>query len=401
MRISTNLMYSSSLSAFNTQNAKIADLREQISSGKKHIRASDDPSGSVRATELRQKGNAIKQYQRNIDFANNRISLQESTLRSAVDGVQRLRELAVQAGNGTYDADSLKNMAEEVSQTNQMLAGLANTKDANGEYLFAGVAGARKPVDTVVQTQLVAFDYDGAESVRQIKISETRSIDMGVSGSTAFMATNSSSALKTDVPFSNTGSMVATPAFVSDPDQRVAGAEYEVTFGAGGTTIDVVNTSSGGSVLSGVPYTPGQVLEFEGIAVQMDGAANAGDKVVITPGSQQDVFTSANKFSHALNTAGNDPERMSALSTQAIEDLDAALNSLLEATAMTGVQMRVLEAEKNGHLDSSLEVSKNLSNVEDVDLAEAVSSLAKESNLLEAAQASFGRINQMSLFKYI
>ena len=96
----------SSLHVFNIARNSMADAtqainktQEQLSSGKKVLSAADDPVAATRIQQLNDTLANVEQYNKNITIAENNLSLEETTLNSATTLLQRVRELAVQAGN--------------------------------------------------------------------------------------------------------------------------------------------------------------------------------------------------------------------------------------------------------------------------------------------------------------
>ncbi|MEJ2378305.1 MAG: flagellar hook-associated protein FlgL, partial [Pseudolabrys sp.] len=113
-----------------------------------------------------------------------RLNIEDSTLSSAVDLLQRARELAVQGNNGTQSAADRKAIATEVRQLADSMMGLANTKDANGEYLFAGYKTQQQPFSS---NGAGPYTYNGDQGQRSVQIGPTRQVATSDSGQDVFM----------------------------------------------------------------------------------------------------------------------------------------------------------------------------------------------------------------------
>ena len=129
-----------SVPAVRRSRVEILKASLEVATGKRILSPSDDPAGASRALNLTHASAANAQYQRNIDSADSRLGNEDQTLSSVSDLLDRVRTLALEGQNGTLDSGDRKNIATEIRQRLSQLVALANTKDANGEYIFAGNA---------------------------------------------------------------------------------------------------------------------------------------------------------------------------------------------------------------------------------------------------------------------
>ena len=184
MRISTSWIFQQGVNAMLDQQTALANTQQQLATGKRILTPSDDPSASSRVLELGQLIDTTKQYQRNSDYAETRLKLEENVLAEAGDVLQRVRELAVRANNGTLSAGDRNAIAVEVRANLDALLQLANSKDATGEYLFSGFkTGTQAFTDNGGGN----FSYDGDQGVRSLQIGPTRQVTVGDSGDSVFM----------------------------------------------------------------------------------------------------------------------------------------------------------------------------------------------------------------------
>lgn len=183
MRVSTSQMQFESINAMLDQQAKLSKTQLQLSSGRRILTPSDDPSGSKQILDLGQAIAVTQQYGRNADAAEARLNLEETQISSGVDLLQRARELTVQALNGTATADQRQAAALEIRQLQEQMVTLSNSKDANGEYLFAGYQTDTEPF-TASGGSVV---YNGDQGQKTLQIGDSRRIATGDSGSAVFM----------------------------------------------------------------------------------------------------------------------------------------------------------------------------------------------------------------------
>ena len=145
MRISTSWAQQTSVNSMLDQQSRLQQTQMQLSTGKKILTPSDDPAAAARIIDLNQSIKQTEQYQSNINTARHRLTLEEGVLQNATDILQRINELGIQGLNGTNSPSDRITIAVEMETLNEHLVGLANTKNANGEYLFSGFKSATQP----------------------------------------------------------------------------------------------------------------------------------------------------------------------------------------------------------------------------------------------------------------
>jgi flagellar hook-associated protein 3 FlgL len=116
---------------------RLQQLQRTLSSGKRIQAAEDDPFGAGRALFLRSEVADVQQLQRNIGEASSWTSTTDLAIGDATNVLQRVRELVVQAGNGTQDQGGLDAIRSEIVQLKETLRGHANATFA-GRSIFAG-----------------------------------------------------------------------------------------------------------------------------------------------------------------------------------------------------------------------------------------------------------------------
>ena len=397
MRVSTTQIYTQGLKAFGDQQAKLVKLQEQISTGTRINKPSDDPAASSRILELEQTLKLNEQYQVNINLAEQRLNLEETTLTSVGNILQRIRELAIQANNASQDAVSREAISFEIEELNQELLSLANTIDANGDYLFAGFQSSAIPFTENTTGAINHFDFNGDQGERLINISQSRQISTDVSGRDLFMKVSTAGALN-ETTGANAGTGVLAPAHVFDHSVYTPG-DYQIVF-TGANTYDVVDLSGPVNVVTGATYTDGQAIDFQGIRTSITGTPAVGDTFTISQGQYEDVFSIVANLTETLNS-GLLGTQVNANIAESLSDIDTMMSQFLEARTTIGGRLNALEAQKEDN-EALITVTQNtLGTIRDTDLAEAISQLTLEQTTLDAAQAVFARITSSSLFNFL
>lgn len=126
--------------------AEIAKLHDQMSSGSKVRYPSDDAVLATRSSNLESRLRELGQYERNVNYVESLVNGYDTAIQQVSELYQRLRELLVQAANGTLTAQQRKAIAEEIEQIKRQLVQIANTQ-VGSDYIFAGLDGSRPPVN--------------------------------------------------------------------------------------------------------------------------------------------------------------------------------------------------------------------------------------------------------------
>jgi flagellar hook-associated protein 3 FlgL len=183
-RISTAQLFDRGIAGMLQQQAKVSQAQLQIASGKRILTPKDDPIGAAYALDLRTAISQTEQYQDNADRAYSRLEMQESALKGVDDLIPRIKELTVQGLNDTNSSGDRRAIAGELRQINDELMALANTKDSNGEYIFAGYDADSIPFSNPADG---IFAYSGDAGSRTLQISATRQVQDRGNGFDAFM----------------------------------------------------------------------------------------------------------------------------------------------------------------------------------------------------------------------
>jgi flagellar hook-associated protein 3 FlgL len=184
MTISTLQFFRQGVNSMLDQQARLLETQQQLSTGKRINHPSDDPTGAVSVLDLSQALTLTDQYQRNIDQAKIRLDTEETVLSSTTDLMQRARELTVQGLNATVGGSQRAAIAQEIRQLQGEMLSLANRKDGNGDYLFAGL---KADVTPFVNNGAAGFTYQGDQGQRRVQIATDRQVADGDSGLAVFM----------------------------------------------------------------------------------------------------------------------------------------------------------------------------------------------------------------------
>jgi flagellar hook-associated protein 3 FlgL len=301
MQISTSLQFDRASQQMVSIQNDLAKSRSQISAQKQVLNPSDAPDQAATITRLKSVIARQDTYTTALNQVQARLDAESTTLTSASDVLVRIKELAVQANNGSQGTVSRLAIATEMKGLRDQLLSLSNSTDPTGNYIFSGSkvrtpAFAEDPAGNVT--------YSGDQTRMNVAVGEQRSLPINRPGTHAFTR--------------------------------------------------VVRNGDG------VGFFPAIDELIQGVK---DG----------TPSVMQRGLT----------------------------ELDALHNGMVMAQAEVGTDMKVIEQQGAVVDDTKLSLKVALSNVEDLDLTTAVTNMQKLMLSLEAAQSTFAKTSQMSLFKFL
>ncbi|WP_068825968.1 flagellar hook-associated protein 3 [Pseudomonas sp. BMS12] len=305
MRISSIQAFNNGVNGIGRNYSNVIRTQEQISSGKRILTPADDPVASVRLLQLSQQEALLGQYKDNLTAAKNSLTQEETTLNSVNTVLQRIRELAVQAGGGALSAEDRKSIAKELGEREGELLNLMNSRNARGEYLFAGFLGKTEPF---TRNPDGTYSYFGDEGQRSLQVAGSTTVPINDNGKRLFEdVTNADRVLET-AGVNNAalaGQVPPLPATTIPPvaaaDQRVfmsqglvedqdafnsnfrAGEPYSLVFVSGnefrlydGAGADVTSEIPGGGQIDPLA-NGGNTINFRGMRFQLDVVLQEGD----------------------------------------------------------------------------------------------------------------------------
>lgn len=413
MRISTLQAFNNGVAGLQRNYANVTRTQEQIDTGNRILTPADDPVASVRLLQLEQQQNVLNQYAENLTAAKNSLTQEEVSLNSANTILQRVRELAVQAGNGALSSKDRASIAAELQECEDELLGLMNTRNARGEYLFAGFQGKTQPF---VRQADGSYAYQGDEGQRKIQIASSLDIPISDNGKKTFVNITDAGRLQATPTGALPGLRVGAPlvqdevAFSGTPAFPPGGIEIE---------FDTVNPQNyeirsiappavlGSGTLDSDPAKQDKLV-FRGVVVNFDGTPAGGELVQITPRQvggvdvqKQGVLDTIAQLRQVLLQAPDSPEgnlQVRDAVALGLTNLDHAMVTLDSVRGEIGARLNIVETTQTDNEDVSLVNKSVQAQLRELDYAEALSRLSFESIVLEAAQQSYVKIAGLTLF---
>jgi len=370
-RVPSNLLVSRVATDIVKQQNSLAEIQEQISTGKKVNRPSDAPAESAHLLTMNETVSRLNQYSKNSSIAESQLSLEEGALVATTTALTRIRDLALRANSGQVN----KGFREEI----------------NSEVKLK-LAESGLPVV-----------YSGSDDTAKMEISLGRTITTGDSGIDVFMRVrNGNGDFKTSADETNNGTGIISWGAVSDTS-LYQGEKYTISF-TSPTSYDVIDRASGAAIATAQPFQDDELIEFNGVTTRITGTPDTGDSFFVDPSGNQDIFSTISKLVNALDEepfSESEQSRMRANIDDAMGEIDNALDHVNTIRASVGSRLSSIDASRDENSNIELQIERTKRSVEDVDIAEAVTQLQTRANSLEIIQASFARIEGLSLFNYM
>jgi len=412
VRLSTQQIYHNGLNGMLDIQRAANETQLKISTGRKVLTPGDDPVAATRILQLTQDLRFNELYENNMKSLQSSLEREEVALASISDMIQRSQELVIQSGDGVLNPEQLQSIGVELQSIVDAMALTMNSRDAAGDFIFAGLNARSEPFVKGLDGR---YNYVGDEGQRAVQVGPGSFVAATDSGHKIFMDVESTA--NTISASANPHNRAVPPAVISS--ERIVNQEAFDEFYPNNAVIefrpidevepavltyDVKQVSDGRILLKNVPYVPGADIEFAGTSVKVTGDPAVGDTFLVSSTDKKGLLTTIEDMARTLAAAGTsaqEREKISAEISVSLGNLQNAQSSLLEVRSSVGARLNLVETNRGNGEDIKLATQKSLSELQDLDYAEAVSKLSQETFMLEAAQASFARISGLTLFNYL
>jgi flagellar hook-associated protein 3 FlgL len=394
LRISTAGIHEQGLQGLLKRQADVARTQQEMVTGNKLTRAAQNPSGAAQAQRIDHAIALLEGFERSASLLQNRLEQQEAALSDTGDLLGRARDLAVQANNATMSAADRRMVALEVRQLRSQLLSVANREDGTGRALFSGRVDGVRPFTEAGGT----VSYAGDDGRNLLDVGPDLALADADPGSDVFMRvrTGDGTVRGTAAP-TNAGNVLMQGAQVTDFGVW-DGQPLRIEF----TATDAYRiVDSGGTVVSTGAYTSGESIAFGGVQTRLAGTPAVGDAFTLEPAPTRDVFSTLQQLADALEmpvASEAERARQNNLIGGALGDISTAQDHVLGLRAGSGARLKAIDEAGHQRAAQNESLRTSLSQLRDVDYAEATTRLSLQLTAIEAAQRTMLRIQNLSLF---
>jgi flagellar hook-associated protein 3 FlgL len=394
MRITNQISNNTLVNTLGRHQSEMDSVQNQIGTGIKIQRPSDDPSTAANNMYYRTRLHELDQFGVNANEGKSRLKQVDGELERVTEILQRVRVLTVQASNGIYQGDKGFELevaiGKEINEHLKALVDIANTRDLTGRYIFGGHKIDSAPFEAIeakmkglkgIETtdQIIGVEYRGdiGEQLREIERGEYVSVNLP--GNKVFFGTNMSLT-----------SIKDASAYSASSDQKIRIDGVEIPISAGDTIDDIIDkinssalevkaTKLGQDNLTLTTTAPHQIWleDMEGGTVLKDlGMIEINNSEPPSNYSKEATLVGNSIFDVLIqlrnDLTAKDQERISG---KDLGEIDLALENVLRYRSVVGAKMnRMEEHEKRIDFDKTF-MTELLAKSEGVDFPEAIMNL--------------------------
>lgn len=398
MRVTQLMLSNNTLRHINQGYNRLADIQDQLATGKKITRASQDPVVAMKGMRYRTQVTEVEQFKRNLGEVYNWLETSDSALDQGTQALQRIRELATQAANDTYNATERENVAKEIKQLREHLQSLANTKNSN-KYIFNGTNTTAAPV--------INMNEMGYETTELFDGSLTPdAVDIVYNGRTfRFAGEVDGSQVYLDISRTAPEAEVGSDEFNAQATQLILAENgTDVTFSEPNRNHDPANPNS--SVTSTTKVRTGDAIVSSRAAVSVN---TQTVEIELMKGVTIPVNVDpSNVFSNALfgdimrlEKALEDGSVTGKELTGYVDNFYNHINQFVAERAELGARINRIEMMETRLLEQEVIANRIMSDNEDADMEKVIIDLMTQESVHRAALSSGARIMQPTLMDFL
>ncbi len=449
-RVGTANMYDNSIRNVSARQTSLVNLQENLTSGKRVVRASDDPVSAAQAERALTRISRIQTEQRALENQRNAIAQAESTMGDAIGLVQEARQLMVNAGNGALSSNERATIANQLQSLRDQLTAVANRTDTNGipllgalgsaqspfmgplnstpDYLFAGQAGQTASDGVTLPNTLdgdSAFMFDAKRDgsfhaaitpgTSTVIVPGATTPSVPAMGQPNRALTTSAITVAEGTNFNkNPATGLAYTYSVSfsnvtlDPATNTLSATYNVSstdpafVPPAAQTLNPIKIGEKGEFnINGLP--PGMSMKVTTLPTKaVDGTITLspanGDTINISP--QASVFSVIDKAIAEIKAAPNSNVAAQA-SGQALANIDIGLERMSNIRSYAGELLNRADRITGDQSKRSEQLEADRSRAEDLDMIKGISDFQNQQTGYQAALQTYASVQKLSLFNYI
>ncbi|OEH92200.1 flagellar hook-associated protein FlgL [Bacillus solimangrovi] len=380
MRVTQSMLTNSNLTYISNNYERLGKVQDQLNTGKKITKPSDDPVVAMKGMRYRSEVVEIEQFQRNLTEGYSWMDNADQALGEAGDILNRVRELVTQAANDSYTEEDRANIAKEINQLKQHLADIADTKVGN-KYIFNGTNTSESPINEAfmdIEYGEFATDLDLGNGNQYVMTYQGKPYSFKeVSGTEFTFEAPDSQRITIDRAsdeivhtFEELPNGSSTPFEVNESissDQLVFTSQDAVSRNTQDVEIEV---------MKGVTI-PINVRAQEAFSQEMFGLMTSIEKMLVN------TTTEASDLDESL------------------DQIDDVLNGVVNTRAELGARQNRIEMVEARLSTQEIVAKKTVSENEDIDFEKAIMDLQTQESLHRVALAAGARIIQPTLMDFL
>ena len=402
-RVATDSMYRNSVYYMRRRNLELEKVNEQYNTGKKYQSAADSPSNFASTMRLEHDIAMYEQYTTNSGYALDNLTLEETSLSTINEVLDRANVLLQSGVNGSYSGTELNSISQELKEIQKQIYDLINTKTATGESIFSG---GLSDIDAYLCQDDGTYICQADCSQRFVQASSSAKIAVSDSAKNFFQHVET--ARSVDVTGGLTFSYSDYQSFESfynrnyltdtDPDTETTKNTYTVT--QIGTEYAVTDYSGNEVARSAAGA---KNLNFNGLNLNLENVSGSATFTLATA-ENDNVLNTIGKAIAAIDNYNNgaitrsDADNILSQTQVSIRNTQLSVNTTMTSI---GARQNTLDNIINANCEISDVKKEAKATISEVDLYEVTTDLTKTQTYLQMAMTSFNYVTGTSLFDYI
>lgn len=402
-RVATDSMYRNSVYYMQRRNLELEKVNEQYNTGKKYQSAADSPSNFASTMRLEHDIAMYEQYTTNSGYALDNLTLEETSLSTINEVLDRANVLLQSGVNGSYSGTELNSISQELKEIQKQIYDLINTKTATGESIFSG---GLSDIDAYIRLDNGTYKCQADCSQRFVQASSSAKIAVSDSAKNFFQHVET--ARSVDVKGGLTFSYSDYQSFESfynrnyltdtDPDTETIKNTYTVT--QIGTEYAVTDYSGNEVARSAAGA---KNLNFNGLNLNLENVSGSATFTLATA-ENDNVLNTIGKAIAAIDNYNNgaitrsDADNILSQTQVSIRNTQLSVNTTMTSI---GARQNTLDNIINANCEISDVKKEAKATISEVDLYEVTTDLTKTQTYLQMAMTSFNYVTGTSLFDYI
>lgn len=377
------------------QHAKaLAGLQEQVSTGSRINRVSDDPSATYQVLGLNTQDRSLGNYIDNVSEVSSSLEISSTIIEEMISYFVKATSRLTQVTSGIYDDKARKRTAEEINQVLEQMVLLANTKNMD-QYLFGGGSSGTAPyVVERTDGEITRVIYQGSQEDRNIEIAPGMQSSIFYVGDDIFRSDNRGS----PVFIGDTGAKAGTGTSSVKGDVWLTvihdGSNYKISIDDGASYLAVpVGGDSNQAVTNSVT---GEVLYVDTTEI-----SSTGVELVRVPGTY-DIFSALIGIRDILaNKREFSSVQVEELLSNSFGSLDEIHNLLVQQSVSVGSKIGFLGDLKESLKGLKYNVEDETTRLEEADIAQLAIDISRREILYQMSLSVAAKLMSLSLLDFI
>lgn len=402
-RVATDSMYRNSVYYMQRRNLELEKVNEQYNTGKKYQSAADSPSNFASTMRLEHDIAMYEQYTTNSGYALDNLTLEETSLSTINEVLDRANVLLQSGVNGSYSGTELNSISQELKEIQKQIYDLINTKTATGESIFSG---GLSDIDAYLCQDDGTYVCQADCSQRFVQASSSAKI--AVSDSAKNFFEHVETARSVDVTGGLTFSYSDYQSFESFYNRNYLTDTNPATE----TTKNTYTVTQIGTEYAVTDYSGNEVarsaagaknLNFNGLNLNLENVSGSATFTLATA-ENDNVLNTIGKAIAAIDNYNNgaitrsDADNILSQTQVSIRNTQLSVNTTMTSV---GARQNTLDNIINANCEISDVKKEAKATISEVDLYEVTTDLTKTQTYLQMAMTSFNYVTGTSLFDYI